>query len=122
MNRKMNELFKNKGLTLKMEELEKQIVVFWEGRSTERDPSIFLMPIFNDLLNHHKKIILNFKDLEFMNSSTITPLLKLMDRIQNTTDEVLIIYSIEKKWQELSFSALEIFKTNDHRIDIIGEE
>ncbi|MDH4262955.1 MAG: hypothetical protein OEV78_07925 [Spirochaetia bacterium] len=117
----MDEIFKSNGLTLKIQELENHVTVHWEGRSTQRDSSVFLMPIFNDLLNKHKKIILNFKNLEFMNSSTITPILKLMDRIKNTKDEVLIIYAIDLKWQELSFSALEIFKTSDHRVDIIGE-
>lgn len=117
----MNDKYTCKGLTLRIEELEKQIAVFWEGRSTERDPSLFLTPIFNELLNKNKKIILNFKSLEFMNSSTITPLLKVMDRLKNSSGEILIIYADDLKWQKLSFSALEIFKTKDHRIDIVGE-
>ena len=117
----MNDIIKNNDLTLRIHESEKDITVYWEGRSTERDPSIFLSPIFNGIIEKNKKIILNFKGFEFMNSSTITPLLKLMDHISNNNGEILILYNKDLRWQEMSFSALEIFKTKNHRINIIGE-
>lgn len=117
----MGEIIKHKDLILRIMETEEQIMVSWEGRSTERDPSLFLMPIFNDLLGKQKKVVLNFKNLEFMNSSTITPLLKVMDRLKTSTGQIQIIYNKNLKWQDLSFTALEIFRTSDRRIDIVGE-
>jgi hypothetical protein len=117
----MKEAYTEKGLTLKIQEKEKEIIVFWEGRSTERDPSVFIMPVINEMLDTHKKIVFNFKNLSFMNSSTVTPILKIMDQFQSTNDEILIVYDKNVKWQELSFSALEIFKTEDGRIEIVGE-
>ncbi|MDH4199800.1 MAG: DUF1987 domain-containing protein [Spirochaetia bacterium] len=120
MNEYYNDTVNMKDLSLVIKESAEDIEIRWTGRSTERDPSLFLTPLFSDILNRQKKIKMDFKSLEYMNSSTITPILKVLDRLKNSNGAIVIIYDKNQKWQELSFTALEIFRTTDLRIDIRG--
>ena len=117
----MKRIETNNSLSLEIDEQADQISVKWLGRSGDREPSIFLKPIFEDLLSKNKKIIFDFKSLEFMNSSTVTPVIKVIDIIKSKEGEILIIFSKDTKWQELSFTAMEILKTDDGSIDVRGE-
>jgi hypothetical protein len=120
----MSELFKSGKLTLEIEEGNSGININWIGKSDDRNPGNFIYPL---LLENLKKgtesnmnLVLNFQNLEFMNSSTITPIVKILQEAKNGNSSVKIVYSNSLKWQELSFSALEIFETNDKRIEITG--
>ena len=101
-----------------------KIVLHWTGKSTEREPSKFLIPIFDEVdaicEKENKLLELNFTELEFMNSSTITPIIKLLNKAKTTGRRVSIIYKKSLKWQELSFTALFIFQTNDNQLQING--
>ena len=55
-----------------------------------------------------------------MNSSSITPIIKILERAKNSMVHICVLYNNTLKWQELIFSALEIFQTKDARIDIRG--
>jgi len=55
-----------------------------------------------------------------MNSSTITPIIKILERAKSGMTKITIFYQKSLKWQELNFSALEIFKTKDNRLEIKG--
>lgn len=120
----MGELFKSGKLTLEVEVGNNEIDIKWIGKSDDRNPGNFIYPI---LLKNLKKgmelninLILDFQNLEFMNSSTITPIVKILQEAKKCNNSVKIIYSNSLKWQELSFSALEIFETSDKRIEITG--
>ena len=65
---------------------------------------------------------MDFRKLEYMNSSTITPIIKVLDRAKRGKNHITVIYDKTLKWQELSFSAMEIFQTKDKRIEIKGAE
>jgi hypothetical protein len=71
----------------------------------------------NDL---KKRIILDFQKLDYMNSSTITPIIKILERAKRGKTQVTVLYKKILKWQDLSFSALEIFQTKDKRVEIKG--
>ncbi len=110
-----------KELTLEVEENDNEIKVKWLGRSTAITPGEFLDPIFTELINRtDKKIVMNFEDLAYMNSSTITPMISMLEKIKNGKGSIELQYSSALKWQELSFGALQLFKTNDGRVDIAG--
>ncbi len=55
-----------------------------------------------------------------MNSSTITPVIRLLHEAKRGGARVTILYKQTLRWQELSFSALTIFQTDDERIQIRG--
>ncbi|OHD71954.1 MAG: hypothetical protein A2W19_02170 [Spirochaetes bacterium RBG_16_49_21] len=111
-------------LTLQVEENETAIIIKWIGKSADRTPGIFINPILNDAFektsNNNKELIMNFTDLEFLNSSTVAPIVKILDRAKRGSNRLTIEYSRSLNWQELSFSALIVFQTKDKRIQIKG--
>ena len=113
-------------LNITVSEKDDQILVHWSGKSINRKPNIFITPILKKALkrssDYNKRMILDFCDIEFMNSSTITPIIKILERAKRSKASVTVKYLESLKWQHLIFSALEIFKTKDQRIVIQGSE
>jgi hypothetical protein len=111
-------------LELSVSEDHDFVYVQWKGKSVDRDPSDFTAPILSEALENcigkKKKLVLDFQELEFMNSSTITPVSKIIELGKSRSARIQIIYRKSKNWQELNFSALRIFETKDKQIEIIG--
>ena len=118
------EKYTNKDLSIEVIENETAIEVKWEGKSIDREPSKFISPILIKVLEvagaMNKRIIMDFQSLSYMNSSTITPIIKILDRAKNGMTKITIQYRKSLKWQELNFSALEVFRTDDNRLIIEG--
>lgn len=117
-------IYENAGLKLEVHDLEDAIEIVWTGKSTARDPGTFITPILTELMQESRSagrvISMDFRRLEYMNSSTITPVIRVLNEAKRGTAKVLILYEGKLRWQELSFSALSIFKTDDKRIEIRG--
>ena len=92
--------------------------------SIDREPSKFISPILVMVLQMaatmNKRITMDFQHLSYMNSSTITPIIKILDRAKKGMTKITILYRKSLKWQELNFSALEVFRTDDNRLEIKG--
>jgi hypothetical protein len=116
--------YSNKNLALRLFENKNTIEVLWEGKSTEREPANFLSPILAKVLNRaaskSKRITMDFRELSYMNSSTITPVIKILERAKKSKTKITIFYQKSLNWQELNFSALEIFNTENNQIQIKG--
>ncbi|MBU2648641.1 DUF1987 domain-containing protein [bacterium] len=111
-------------MKLTLQETNDSIEVKWNGKSTDREPGVFISPILLNVLElssrDNKDIRMDFRALEYMNSSTITPIIKILERAKRGTNKLTVIYDKTLKWQDLSFSALEIFQTQDKRVEIKG--
>jgi hypothetical protein len=120
------EKYTNDLLNISVVEENDQIRMHWSGKSIDRKPSIFLTPILIKVLkrsiDREKRMILDFCEIEYMNSSTITPIIKILERARRSKVGVTVEYLANLKWQELIFSALEIFQTKDQRILIQGNK
>jgi hypothetical protein len=118
------EEFTCNALTLEVVEEDESINVQWLGKSSDRDPGKFITPILSSMLerggNGNKRIVLDFQKLLYLNSSTITPIIRLLDEARRGSHRITVTYQKATKWQDLSFSALQIFKTRDERIQILG--
>ncbi len=118
------EKYTNKHLSIEVVENEMTIDVKWEGKSIDREPGKFISPILVKVLEMastlNKRIVMDFQSLSYMNSSTITPIIKILDRAQKGMTKITISYQKALKWQELNFSALMVFKTDDDRLEIKG--
>jgi hypothetical protein len=116
--------YTNNNLSIELIEDEVTINVKWEGKSIDREPSKFISPILVKVLEMagtlNKRITFDFQSLSYMNSSTITPIIKVLERAKKGMTKITIIYRKSLKWQELNFSALEVFKTKDNRLQIKG--
>lgn len=119
-------VFEQNLLKIHMTDGDDSIHIGLTGKSVERDPGQMITPILLDVLKKigdtNRHIILNFCELEYMNSSTITPIIKILERVKRGTNRLTLLYDKSLKWQSLSFSALEIFQTDDDRIEIKGVE
>ena len=116
--------FTNNLLTLELRENNNSITIRWTGKSVDREPSNFITPILVDAIrkssDHDKRVTLDFRELAYMNSSTITPIIKTLERAKRGKTRVTVTYLKSLKWQDVIFSALEIFRTKDGRVDIKG--
>ena len=89
------------------------ILMEWIGKSTSLYPSQFLDPIFNKALAKNKKIILNFSQLSYVTSSTLTPIIKLLDSVNRGTGQIEIRYDSTVDWQVLTFPSFIMFTECD---------
>ena len=116
--------FRQNTLTLELRDDPAEVRVTWLGRSTSREPAEFIVPVLSRAVElgrlANKPVVLDFQPMSYMNSSTITPVIRLLGRALRTVNTVRVLYKKELKWQELSFTALEVFQTPDHRIEICG--
>ena len=120
----MPETFTNNLLRIQVSDENDSITVTWFGKSIMRNPGGFITPILVDVMSRgsddEKRIILDFRKLEYMNSSSITPVIKILERARRGINQVTVLYEKSLRWQYLSFSALEIFETGDRRVEIKG--
>jgi len=118
------EVFTSNLLAIEVVENGTSFKVKWSGISIEREPARFITPILVDVVgkgsDRNKKIIVDFRKLTYMNSSTITPVIKILERAKRGKNQIKVVYQKSLKWQDLIFSALEIFQTKDKRIEIKG--
>lgn len=100
---------------------ESQIMIRWLGESKDREPIKFLTPIFDAiyLKNQTTPIVMDFTAFEYMNSSTVTPIVKQLERAKKENRKITIHYKKGLKWQELSFAALRVFNIPD-LIEVVG--
>jgi len=120
----MNKNYSHNSLNFDITEETDSIVMNWSGRSTDREPGKFITPILIELIKEgsdkNKRVIMDFQNLTYMNSSTLTPIIKILERAKRGNTKISVLYKKSLHWQDLSFSALEIFETNDKRVEIKG--
>jgi hypothetical protein len=120
----INKSFVNAQLRMELSEDEKSVIIRLLGKSILRDPNEFIMPVLQETVTEanalKKRIIIDFTELVYMNSSTLTPIIKILEKIRIGDGKISLVYKKSLKWQDISFSALVIFQTNDKRIEIKG--
>jgi hypothetical protein len=112
-------------LTLELQQSPQELRLRWLGKSTEREPGHFLVPVLGEAFESARAagvpLVLDFTALDYMNSSTFTPVVKALDHSRRLAVPVILEYSLSRKWQALSFSALRTFETLDGRIKVNGK-
>lgn len=109
---------------LTIEELDgdNELRLVFKGKSNDREPGRFLMPLLLDALERsmrqRRRLTLDFCELTYMNSSSFTPIVKLLDHASKGGHRLQIEYAAGRKWQSLSFSAMQSFATPDGRISV----
>lgn len=121
---KIKQSFENAQLRLEVFDESDAVVVRLSGKSILRNPTEFILPILIDTVEeankNNKRTILDFTDLKYMNSSTLTPIIKILEKMRVESGQITLKYKKDLKWQDISFSALVIFETKDKRIEITG--
>jgi hypothetical protein len=112
-------------LSLELVEAAGELRLTWRGKSSDREPSRFLVPVLTAALERAREatmpLVLDFRELDYMNSSTFTPLVKALDESRRLSVPIVLEYSLARRRQALSFSALRTFETLDGRIKVHGK-
>ena len=118
------ETLTSEALCIELIESEHEVRLEWRGRSSSRQPDLFLVPVLRRALEcseaGRRPVVMDFGAMEYMNSSTFTPLVKMLDQAARGPFHVRLEYSLGRRWQALSFSALRAFATDDGRVTIHG--
>ncbi len=103
-----------------------KVELFFCGRSNARQPIDVLGPYFGQWLDRaasrSSKLVVRFEELEYMNSSTISALIHLIQGAKARQLKLELSYAPAKKWQKLSFDALRIFQKQDVNLSLTPVE
>ena len=90
------------------EQLDK-VKVQWLGRRESRNPAEILNPYFDNMINqlNGKSITIDYTLLEFMNSSTVPPIIKFIKACSLGGINTVVNYSKDLEWQNASFKPLQ---------------
>lgn len=101
------------------------LALVFSGKSILDDPVEFVLPVLSDALNEAdeagRRLVLDFREVTYMNSSTYAPLVRILHKARLSSSRISVVYAGTIRWQEVSFSALNIFQTRDGRIEVTGE-
>lgn len=98
-------------LTIESSQEKDQLIFRWLGRSETKDPSRTLQPLLEAIvgsMQSSQAVELDFRSLEYMNSSTIRPIMKLVQTASGRAASVHVRYDAGKTWQRMSFLALGV--------------
>jgi hypothetical protein len=101
---------------------KKVIELVWKGKSVDLKPDVFLLPYYDKVINEAKNtdcsVDINFYHLIYMNSSTINSIIYFIKKLIAENIHSKVIYNKNLKWQELNFSTLKIFVSENGLSDI----
>ena len=104
------ESFKSESLEIIAKKSGNQSFLKWIGKSDNRNPSVSLDPYFDRIINELEgtELTVDFRELAYMNSSTVHPIIKFCKKLDTHKINAVIKYDATSKWQEAVFKA---FKT-----------
>jgi hypothetical protein len=112
-------------LALELRVTDAELRLVWTGKSADREPGRFILPVLLDVIERAraagKPVVLDFLELDYMNSSTFTPIVKSLSEARKAKVALVLEYSLQRRWQALSFSALRTFETLDGRVQVNGK-
>jgi hypothetical protein len=119
----MEDLTKNNlTISVQFDDKNRQILLNWQGKSTDRTPEFVLIPFFNQAVEEAESrnyiIVNNFFDLVYMNSSTINPIVQLIKLLKEKQIKSKIVYNKDLKWQKMTLSTLNVFVSDDNLLEI----
>ena len=89
------------------------ISLLWQGKSSDRNPSLALAPYFSEVLSSaiasQVPIELHFEKLEHFNSSTISAIIQLVEDARRRSVKLMVFYDREVRWQRMSLEPLRVF-------------
>jgi len=74
--------------------------VTWLGSSDARNPSEFLNPLAETIVEEMRgaTVTVDFRKLEFMNSSTVSPIINLIRKLEANSIDARVIF-VDGNWQ-----------------------
>jgi anti-anti-sigma regulatory factor len=84
------------------------LCMVFKGESDSSDAAALLRALFDSYFEAavQRGMTLDFRALDYMNSSTFPPLVELIRRLHDVKAPISILYSKDKPWQRTPFTAL----------------
>ncbi len=100
--------FQSDRLSIRRQISKQQYTLLWSGESDFRDPTQTLSPCLNNVLGElrDRKLVLDFRELSFMNSSSVTPILAFVKTVCGKGMPVHLIYNSALSWQRTTASSM----------------
>ncbi|MFC1669997.1 hypothetical protein ACFL20_06350 [Spirochaetota bacterium] len=97
-------------LTITIEDNLSEIIMKWNGVSRDKNPATKLVPFFNDFLTtiENKKVKIDLTDVMRVNSSTILPIIYLIQSLEEMQCETQFCIDKNSQWQDAAFKAIEV--------------
>lgn len=103
-----------------------QLRLAWIGSIHSADPGDYLDPYFDLVIDAAKadglRIICDFSKLEYMNSSSIPPLIHLLRECGDQEITAEFLYDASRKVQTASFRALDVIARKSTFTSVTGVE
>lgn len=100
------------------------IHVIWLGEADEREPRKMLLPFLEQVarraMQEHKSVILDFSDLQFMNSACIGLVVAFLKALNGRNVQVEVRYNTAHDWQTLSMKCTRTIFARSESIAILG--
>ncbi|MBN2533859.1 MAG: hypothetical protein JXB88_13270 [Spirochaetales bacterium] len=97
-------------LTIAIEEKDNEVCLKLEGDSRDIEPAVFLDPYFKEIVEEMKskgkKLVVDFRNLNSMNSSTVLPIITFVRNLEEGSISTEIVFDLESNWQKASFIPL----------------
>lgn len=101
-------VFTKERLTIRRAQTRQQYVLFWSGECDFRNPAEILSPVLNSVLSElrDRRLVLDFRELSFMNSASVTPILAFVKSVCSKDIAVHLVYSATLSWQRTTASSM----------------
>lgn len=106
-------IFSSERLTIWTTFVKKQRLLLWSGECDFRNPAEVLTPALSNYAQSLKEgpVVLDFRGLVFMNSSSVTPILAFVKNLCSRGIAVHLIYNSDVSWQRITASSMRTIAT-----------
>lgn len=103
------ENFDNGSLQIVLNKRGKYLTMSWIGQSDAKKPQELLTPYLDSLIDglDETHLTIEFDRLEYMNSSTVPPIVQLLKKLDTKGIKTVVKYDMQANWQRASFKGLE---------------
>lgn len=102
------ELFASERLSIRHATTQLRYTLFWHGECDFRNPSEALGPTLRGVLPElrERRLVLDFRGLNFMNSSSVSPILMFIKAACSRGIPVHLVYNVNLSWQRTTASSM----------------
>ncbi len=106
-------IYSSERLTIWSTTAKKQRLLIWSGECDFRNPAEVLTPALTAYAQGIKEgpVVLDFRGLVFMNSSSVTPILAFVKSLCSRGIAVHLIYNSDVSWQRITASSMRTIAT-----------
>jgi len=106
-------IYSSERLTIWSTTAKKQRLLLWSGECDFRNPAEVLTPALTAYAQGIKDgpVVLDFRGLVFMNSSSVTPILAFVKSLCSRGIAVHLIYNSDVSWQRITASSMRTIAT-----------